>query len=223
MITKTRWNRLVERLTGAQLQKDSFNWIVSAYSEPHRHYHTLAHIEQCLKEFDAAKYLCEAPDEVELALWLHDLVYDPHASDNEEKSAVAAKEFLLELNCPERTVHAVSELILFTKHNKPPITQDAKVILDIDLIVLGQPVGLFELYEKNIRAEYSWVSEEVYKTERTKVLRSFLDKASIYYTDRFEVLYGSQARENLKKTLIALEHVDAYSVYLTVSADEAEK
>lgn len=200
----TRWNRLLERVAGMQPQKGSFNKLISAYSEPHRHYHTLAHIEQCLKEFEAVRYLCEAPDEVELALWLHDLVYDPHASDNEEKSALAAQEFLIELKCPERTARSVTELILITKHTKSPLTQDAKVIVDIDLLILGQPAGLFDFYEKGIRVEYAWVPEDTYRTERAKVLRGFLDKSSIYYTDRFEVLYGSQARENLTRALGAL-------------------
>jgi predicted metal-dependent HD superfamily phosphohydrolase len=206
MIEKTRWDGLIQRLTGTQPLGESFDRIFSAYSEPHRHYHNFVHIEHCLEEFDAVKQLCESPDEVEFAIWLHDVSYDPHASDNEEMSALYARELLVELDCSESTACHVGDLILITRHDQPPLTQDAKIMVDIDISILGQPAHLFAVYEKSIRAEYSWVPEEGYRTGRAKILRSFLDKKSIYYTDRFEMLYGSQARTNLIKALVALEH-----------------
>ena len=43
--------------------------LVELYGEPHRHYHTLAHIRHCLRQFDLAAGLMDQPDAVELALW----------------------------------------------------------------------------------------------------------------------------------------------------------
>src|SRR5512137_287587 len=139
MLDELRWNKLMERLTGNLPQDDCFRRLVTAYSEPHRCYHNISHIENCLEEFDTVMNLCESPDDVEFALWLHDVVYDPHASNNEEKSALHAMKILSESNCPESVAINVKELILITRHIRPPESNDASLIVDIDLSILGQP------------------------------------------------------------------------------------
>lgn len=204
MLDEQRWNDLLKRLGGQDLAGDSFRSIVAAYSETHRSYHTCDHIEACLSEFDRIRDEGESPDSVECALWLHDVVYDPRASDNEEKSARWAMEFLVASGCPEGWVNRVRELILITKHEEPPMSVDARLMVDIHLAVLGQPSLVFDIYEKNIRAEYSWVPEESHRTGRAKVLRGFLERPAIFYTERFEESYGVQARRNLEKALRVL-------------------
>ncbi len=54
-----------------------WNRIREKYSEPHRFYHTLTHIDSMLNHLDRIK-----PDGVELALavWFHDVIYDPRSS-----------------------------------------------------------------------------------------------------------------------------------------------
>jgi predicted metal-dependent HD superfamily phosphohydrolase len=155
-------------------------------------------------EFDRIREFFEAPDEAEFAIWLHDVVYDPHASDNEEMSATIAGKILSELGCPETKAKKIRELILITKHIQPPATTDEQLILDIDLSILGQPANIFDEYERHIRAEYSWVPEEAYRIGRSKVLQSFLGRTSIYNTERFVKLYENQARANILKALAAL-------------------
>lgn len=204
MLNEKRWNNLIDRLTGNPPPGDFFKQLVDAYSEPHRCYHNISHIEHCLEEFNAVVSLCKLPDEVEFAIWLHDVVYDPHASDNEEMSALRARKILSESNCPETKANNIQELILATRHIHSPATMDAKLIVDIDISILGQIPAIFDKYEENIRAEYSWVTEEAYRAGRSRILRGFLDKPSIYSTEGFEKMYGHQARENIKKTLAAL-------------------
>jgi predicted metal-dependent HD superfamily phosphohydrolase len=204
MLDERRWNELLCRLCGKVYAGKSFLEIVAAYSEPHRRYHTGDHIEACLSEFDHIRNVCESPDQVECALWLHDVVYDPRASDNEEMSALLAMEMLSESECPESAANQVRELILVTKHVQPPKSMDARLMVDIDLAILGQPSAIYDIYEKNIRAEYRWVPEESYRTGRSKILRGFLQRPSIFFTERFEEIYGSQARKNLENSLQAL-------------------
>ena len=48
-----------------------------------RRYHNLRHLEHCLTEFDAAAREIAHPDQVETAIWFHDVIYVPNASDNE--------------------------------------------------------------------------------------------------------------------------------------------
>jgi predicted metal-dependent HD superfamily phosphohydrolase len=204
MLDECRWNELLRRLCGKGCSGKSFLRIVDAYAEPHRSYHTGDHIEACLAEFDRIRELCESPDQVECALWLHDVVYDPRASDNEEKSALWGMEILSGSGCPKRAVNHVRELILDTKHVQPPVSMDARLMVDIDLSILGQSSVVFDAYEKSIRAEYSWVPEESYRTGRSKVLHSFFQRPSIFFTKRFEEFYGVQARKNLENSLRAL-------------------
>ena len=75
-----------------------FDRLVSAYSEPHRFYHTLEHLSEMFK---VAARLSDAADNaapVQLGIWFHDAVYDPRVTDNEERSAALA---ITELNRSE--------------------------------------------------------------------------------------------------------------------------
>ena len=79
---KTDWVSLMAGLRFPENQ-ETYDELVAAYSEKHRHYHTARHISQCLKEFSEAKNLAQKPDEVELALWFHDAVYDVFAKNSD--------------------------------------------------------------------------------------------------------------------------------------------
>jgi predicted metal-dependent HD superfamily phosphohydrolase len=61
--------------------------LVARYREPHRAYHNLDHIADCLEKLELARSMLRDDDfkAVELALFWHDAVYDPRAADNEEK------------------------------------------------------------------------------------------------------------------------------------------
>jgi predicted metal-dependent HD superfamily phosphohydrolase len=91
--------------------------LAARYEEPHRQYHTLVHIEDCLLKLDAARVLLDAneADAVELALAWHDAVYDPRAGDNEEKSAALFRAAAAQHRLPPRLIADVERLILQTK------------------------------------------------------------------------------------------------------------
>ena len=128
------WRRL-----GAAGSPDAvFAALSAAYAEPHRAYHGADHINDCLTQFDAVSELAHRPDEVEIALWFHDAVYDPRASDNEEKSAVWAVQALSSGGISAETAARVSHLVLATKHSALPHEPDAQFVTDIDLSILGR-------------------------------------------------------------------------------------
>lgn len=58
--------------------------LVEKYGEPHRHHHTLEHVDRMLVDFDATG---SKDDSIELAIWFHDIIYEPGKSDNEARSA----------------------------------------------------------------------------------------------------------------------------------------
>lgn len=168
--------------------------LVRAYGEPQRAYHSLQHLEECLDVLDEAKGFMQQPDLIEMALWFHDVVYDPKSGDNEALSAAMAVEAL----GGSSTAREVARLILLTKSHQPGEGPDDAWIIDIDLAIFAQPVARVLEYEQQIREEYGWVPEEVYREKRAEVLRSFWAREPIYRTpwarDRFE----ARAKENLR-------------------------
>jgi predicted metal-dependent HD superfamily phosphohydrolase len=153
ILNEHRWLDLLERVSGGPVAPGAFVLLSEAYAQPHRRYHNLGHIEHCLAEFDRAAGLAERPDEVEVAIWLHDLVYDPRTGDNEEKGALLGRKILATAGTAELVMNRVEELILATKHGEPPVSPDAWLLVDIDLSILGQPSDVFDSYEHNIRLE----------------------------------------------------------------------
>lgn len=74
---------------------------------------------------------------VELALWFHDAVYKIFAKTNEIDSANWASDFVLKNIDDERLSHKAYSLIIATQHNATLQDRDQRLIVDIDLAVLG--------------------------------------------------------------------------------------
>jgi predicted metal-dependent HD superfamily phosphohydrolase len=157
-----------------------------------------------LAEFRGARRLTENPAEVEMALWLHDVIYDPKGRGNEEKSADFAREFCREARAGDLFERRVGELILATKHNTAPASEDARLVVDIDLAIFGQGEERLWRYEREVREEYGFVPEEVFRSKRAEILGMFLKRDRIYSTDFFFAKYEGQARENLTKSIAKL-------------------
>lgn len=172
--------------------------LIGAYQERARHYHTVQHLEECLREFDRVYGLAQQPVLVETALWFHDAVYDSHSTTNEEDSARFAVECLVGVGVDAASVETVRQLIVTTKTHEPEDIVDAALLVDIDLAILGQPSERFWAYERAIRAEYDWVAASTFAAERAKVLTRFLQRPSIYRTTPFRVKYEAAARANLR-------------------------
>ena len=128
----------------------------------------------------------------------HDIVYDTHAADNEEKSAeYLEKDFTGYLS--KDKIEKCKNLILGTKkHQFLQDDFDNKIFLDSDLLILGRERNRYIEYMDSIRKEYEWVEKEFYKQERTKVLQKFLERDRIYFTEEIFDKYEKQARENIQ-------------------------
>lgn len=203
MFTVVRWEGLWQGL-GAAAPKQEFAALTSRYAEPHRHYHTSQHINECLARFDDARVLCEHACEVELALWFHDAIYEPRAKDNESQSAQWALRVMAESGIAGDAQARVRALIMATCHDALPDTPDAKVLVDIDLSILGADRARFDEYECQVRAEYGWVPDFMFQRTRRKILEGFLARTSIYSTPHFRNQLEKKARDNLARSLSAL-------------------
>jgi len=178
-----------------------FEQLIAAYSEPHRKYHTVRHLDECFAKFEELRTEAHHPEEVELALWFHDAVYNTKRQDNEAKSAEWARETASAANLPAGAAERIHQLILTTRHNAEPHEPDEKVLVDVDLSILGEAAERFDEYEEQIRQEYSWVPAILFRSKRREILKGFLARASIFNTGKFVAAYEARARANLERSL----------------------
>lgn len=176
-----------------------------AYLEPHRHYHNLHHVAECLREWQAVRASCRDADAVLAAVLFHDCVYDPTRHDNEERSAEVASRGLRALGYPQSFLDTVSGLILATRHAAVPADPDGQTLVDIDLSILGKPREEFDAYERAIRLEYAQVPDDAFRAGRARILRGFLARPSVYSTPHFREHYEQPARANLLRSLERLK------------------
>jgi len=171
----------------------------AAWQAPARAYHNWRHLEECLSEFDAVRdsFSSCRLDEVELALWFHDAIYDPHAADNEEQSAELAVRLLRSAGAADELISRVADLILATQAHQATPDTSTELLLDIDLSILGKGPTRFWEYEAQIREEYAWVPREVYAEKRCEILQRFLDRERVYLTEPFFEKYEASMRFNL--------------------------
>lgn len=201
---ETAWSSL-GRPAPAGLQTE----LITAWSEPHRHYHDLQHLRECLALWGRWGMSSPRAGEIGLALWFHDAVYDPqtHAGSNELASAAWAARSLVRAGADSDTAQRVHDLVMATQHGAPNglvSTPETALLVDIDLAILGSPAERFERYDQDVRKEYAWVPAGRYQQGRALVLQSFLDRLRLYQSEPAFVLLEAQARINLKAALSRL-------------------
>jgi predicted metal-dependent HD superfamily phosphohydrolase len=194
------WNGLGVAAPGDGLYEE----LIARYSAPERRYHTLQHLDECFARLAESRQLAEHPHEIELALWFHDAVYDVRGQDNEERSAVWAEDVARRAGLPERVAAGIRGLIVATKHDAMPDSTDSRLLVDIDLAILGAPVERFDEYERQVRQEYAWVPDALFRQKRREILETFLARPRIFSTDYFRSKYEAQARNNLERSIAAL-------------------
>ena len=187
---------------------DCWQNIVTHYQQPHRHYHTLHHIQALLEQFDGIKDQLKQPESVLLAIFYHDVIYqtqDKPAMSNERQSAAY---FIAELGgfLPIDLQNRVVELIIATEKHELADTNDSDMayFLDMDLRILGQTDLVYQAYCQKIRLEYQYVAKVLYNFSRKKALKRFLDRKRLYFTERFSTQYEQQARQNIKSEIKTL-------------------
>ncbi len=181
-----------------------FEALIACYCEPHRRYHTTQHLDECFLKLEELRTEATHPEEVEFALWFHDAIYDTKRQDNEAKSADWARAVANAANLPAAVGERIHTLILATRHEAAVHEPDEKVLVDVDLSILGAPPERFDEYESQVREEYSWVPAFVFRSTRREILRGFLTRASIFNTPKFAEAYEARARANLERSITRL-------------------
>lgn len=174
--------------------------LIACWSEPHRHYHTLRHLQECLQLLEAWGRTHPLRHEIGVALWFHDAIYDPARSDNEERSARLATRTLTKVGADADQVRTVSRLVRSTRHGaRTRRVEGAELMLDIDLAILGSSRARFEEYERQVRAEFAHVPDDAFARGRADFIDSMRARPRLFLTEpgqRLEV----RARENLQRS-----------------------
>lgn len=195
-IEREGWHQLMTAF-GLSENDDTYDSLIAAYSEKHRAYHTLKHISACFRHLEDVSQQATYPHEVELALWFHDVIYKPFSSTNEEDSAELAKSFLSLNSIEPEIIERISQLITLTKDHAEPQTNDGKLMLDIDLSILGTQKHIYAQFEKNVRKEYKRVPSFIFRKKRREILKSFMERSRLYHTEYFFDELETQAKSNL--------------------------
>jgi len=198
-----RWRATCARL-GLRNVDSEHRKLLRAWKSWGRHYHSRMHLEACLRHFSSAHFLATEPAEVELALWFHDAIYRTWRRDNELRSSVWARMFVVTHGGRHDIAARVSSHVMATAHVERKLSSDAALVVDIDLSILGQPQAVYDEFERNVRREYWWVPKRRYSAARTAVLKSFLNRPTIYHLPMFRDRLEQPARENLQRALKAL-------------------
>jgi predicted metal-dependent HD superfamily phosphohydrolase len=120
-----RWKIMWEKLGISSYNTSLLDRLIGCYGEAHRHYHTMQHIEECLLQLSEYRSNALSPQEIELAIWFHDAIYDVKSQNNEEKSANWARSVVLKVGLSSTIADRVYAAILATKHDR--ISQDNDV------------------------------------------------------------------------------------------------
>ncbi|WP_299382733.1 hypothetical protein [uncultured Lacinutrix sp.] len=200
---KTEWQNLASKYCNNTLAEELWAEIETNYTQKTRHYHNLAHIHNMLLQAETYKTEIKDFEALQFAIWYHDIIYKSSKKDNEDKSALFAEKRLKSINFDSKRIENIEKLIISTKKHELAIdkNRDNAYLLDIDLSILGSDWDTYQTYISNIRKEYIIYPDFIYKPGRKKVLKHFLDRKTLYFTDVFRNKHETQARENLKKEI----------------------
>ncbi|MFY7733117.1 MAG: hypothetical protein ACOVSR_06500 [Bacteroidia bacterium] len=203
---KENFVKLVSKFTqNSLLINELWNEIEQHYTEPTRHYHNLIHIVAVYNKLSAIKGLLVDWDMVQFSIFYHDIFYDTNKNDNELNSALLAKSTLQKLGIEVTKIDIVFNQILATQSHQNTNDTDTNYFTDADLSILGESWDNYQVYSKQIRAEYIQYADNIYIPGRIKVLNHFIAMERIFKTPHFYNLYETNAKQNLENEIKLLK------------------
>ena len=183
--------------------------IAAQYGATQRAYHDLNHLRQLFVQFEQVKHDLHAPSIIALALYYHDVIYEPSRSDNELRSAEYAFAALSPYLRLPQCQHVYALIMMTATHqlgelSDPDKVSDAAYMLDMDLSILSTPWHEYQQYAQAVRQEYHQVPLADYRLGRTQVLTALLSRSRLYLTNYYYQRLEIQARDNIKREISLL-------------------
>ena len=200
----TAWTELISRHTDDPDAPGVGRRLLQDWAQPHRTYHSVAHLHDVLTRVDELAAYAEDPDAVWLAAWFHDAVYAGQP-DDEERSAQRAEADLGALGVVPAMVEEVARLVRMTvTHDPARGDRNAEVLSDADLSALALPAEDYRRNTAAIRAEYAHIPDDVFAKGRLQVLVALLEGPGVFRTEEGRARWEAAARENMLAELAAL-------------------
>jgi len=183
---------------GGEGSRELWQQLKDHYQESHRHYHTLGHLSQCLRELDGAKNHVKEFQAAEMALWFHDVIYVYGASDNEARSAdffrAAAGDQM-----PPEFVERVCEFIMATRHTGSAQDDAVALVVDIDLSGFGLPWEDYLRDSSALRLEAPEIGDAQYYEGKLRFLDELQRWPSLYQSPYFRDRLEKRAQANITR------------------------
>lgn len=189
----------------------------AAYSQPHRKYHNLEHINHLLT---ALKAVPQPSAALLTAAMYHFFVYDPLKEDNEEKSAEYLRNKLKAAGVSQQFIDSVTAIMLAPANSADLAfaSKDAQYLSDIDMSIFGDSPHVYQRYAELVRDEYSSLSDFNWYHQRVRFLLYLLKSVQIFHTDEFKQL-EKHARSNIANEVLSI--VDSYERTLLAAPQRA--
>ncbi len=78
-------------------------------------------------------------------------------------------------------------------------------LVELALWTHAAPAPVYARYEADVRAEYAWVPEPLFRAGRGKLLRQLLEQPALYHCEPLRQRWEAAARANLRGALERLE------------------
>jgi predicted metal-dependent HD superfamily phosphohydrolase len=196
------WNQLAAKV--GMTEPDSYRiWsevIRKNYTEIGRYYHTLDHIRDMLLWRTRLEDQFIDIVSVDMAIFFHDIIYDPTSKTNEEDSSLLFEQLLGSLRISSIDIVKVCHYINQTKKHEVGDSEDndLKLFIDIDMSIIGREADVYKDYAMKIRKEYCHYNDGAYCSGRASFLKSVLASGKpTFVSAYFHGLLEEQARRNI--------------------------
>jgi len=148
------------------------NDVAARWCERQRYWHGPAHLLSLLRQIGELP-AGEDRDLLALVAAYHDVIYDPRAADNEERSAALLLAHAADPQCA--MIAQAAELIEISKWAAPSPSPLAARFFELDTYQLSNDCPISErlAYERAIFREYQWVDWLTYREKRGEFLRGW--------------------------------------------------
>ena len=181
--------------------------LLRRWTEPHRSYHNLTHLDEVLSRLDEIEHADDGQldPSVRLAAWWHYAVYAGRPGRDEAESADLARRELVALAVPREVGDHTADLVLTTAGHDPPADDaGAHALCDADLAVLAAGADRYAGYAAGVRSEYAHVPDAHFRRGRAAVLADLLSRAHLFRTQHGLLHWEASARVNLAREIAEL-------------------